>query len=230
MDVASSLLKLQEINVLNLATITASNNAESSYAAVYDSSLGTYLTNEFSNNFIDIIDETPDINVGELYDNLKEQTKQSHVTFYGDESLKSLPISQFIGTPTKSVSHKKDKSALQLVKPKDATEKTLTFLSSHEKASIRSRARLQQLRLKAQSEKLEAVLDLLVKYVDEKNYVKIMNDTQSKITPEYFQVLKVFNQKFGKVNPDDYGRLMVLKALAATYSKAKIIQGIYSIL
>ena len=62
MDVASSLLKLQEINVLNLATITASNNAESSYAAVYDSSLGTYLSNEFTNNFIDVIDESPDIN------------------------------------------------------------------------------------------------------------------------------------------------------------------------
>ena len=144
--------------------------------------------------------------------------------------MKSLPISQFIGTPTKSVSHKNDKSALQLVKPKDATEKTLTFLSSHEKASIRSRARLQQLRLKAQSEKLEAVLDLLVKYVDPKNYEKIMNDTKSPITPEYFQVLSVFTKKFGKVNPDDYGRYNVIKALCATHTKAEVIQGIYAVI
>ena len=59
--------------------------------------------------------------------------------------------------------------------------------SSHEKESICSRARLQQLLLKVQSEKLEAVLNLPVKYADEKNYDKIMNDTQSKILNEFLE-------------------------------------------
>ena len=219
----------QEITAPNVAIITAANDAESSYAAVYDEELGTFLSNEFSNNFIALIDESPDITVGELYDTLKKNTKQSHVSYYGDETMKSQSLSTFIGKPSTTVKHNIDRSALQLANPKQATEKTLEFLSSHEKASIRARARLQQLRLKAQTEKLEAVLDLLVKYVDPKNYDKIMNDTKSKLTPTYFEVLKIFNEKFGKVNPDDYGRLMVLKALAATHSKAEIVQGIYSI-
>ncbi|KAK8838105.1 hypothetical protein M9Y10_036057 [Tritrichomonas musculus] len=104
------------------------------------------------------------------------------------------------------------------------------FYSEHSKASIRARARLQLLRLKAQTEKLEAVLDLLVKYVDPKNYEKIMKDTNSKITPEYYQVLSVFSKKFGDINPDDYGRFNVIKALCAMHSKAEIIQGIYAVL
>ena len=220
----------QEITAPNLAIITAANDAESSYAAVYDEALGTYLSNEFSNNFIALIDESPDITVGELYNTLKTQTKESHVTYYGDESMKSQSLSTFIGTPSKTMKRNIDRSKLQLVKPKQATEKTFEFLSSHEKVSIRARARLQQLRLKAQTEKLEAVLDLLVKYVDPKNYDMIMNDTQSKITPTYYEVLNVFIKRFGKINPDDYGRLMVIKALAATHTKAEIVQGIFAIL
>lgn len=71
---------------------------------------------------------------------------------------------------------------------------------------------------------------MLIKYVDPKNYEKIMNDKQSKITPNYYQILKVFSQGYGKINPDDYGRLEVLVSLAATHSKAEIVQGIYAIL
>ncbi|KAK8881407.1 hypothetical protein M9Y10_004143 [Tritrichomonas musculus] len=220
----------QEITAPNVAIITAANDHESSYAAVYDEEVGTYLSNEFSNNFISIIDESPELTVGELFTTLKTQTVESHVTFYGDESMKSELLSTFIGTPNRVMKHNKDKSKLQLVKPKQATEKTLEFLSKHEKVSIRARARLQQLRLKAQSEKLEAVLDLLVKYVDPQNYDKIMNDTQSKITPTYYEVLKVFNKRFGQINPDDYDRLMVIKALAATHTKAEIVQGIFAVL
>ncbi|KAK8838522.1 hypothetical protein M9Y10_033150 [Tritrichomonas musculus] len=214
----------------NLATITAANNQESSYAAVYDSEIGTYLSNEFTNYFIAIIDENPSISVGELYETLKKETQQSHVCYYGDESIQSVALSTFIGTPTKFLSHKVDKSNLNLVKPHEATIKSLQFFSEHEKAYIRSRARLQLLRLKTQSKKLQIMLDLLVKYVDPKNYEKIMNDTESKITPTYFEVLRVFSKKFGEMNPDDYGRLNVLKALAATHSKAEIIQGIFAVI
>lgn len=214
----------------NVAIITAANDQESSYAAVYDSTVGTYLSNEFTNYFISFIDEEPEMTVGELFTNLKESTQQSHVCYYGDESVQSLSLSLFIGTPsTKKISKKVNKKSLQLLKPKDATEKTLKFLSQHSKASIRARARMQMLRNKALSEKLEAVLDLLVKYVDPKNYDKIMNDTTSKITKNYFQVLKVFTQRFGEINPDDFGRLNVLKALAATHTKAEIVQGIFAV-
>lgn len=78
--------------------------------------------------------------------------------------------------------------------------------------------------------KLDTALDLLVKYVDPKNYDKIMADNQSKVTPVYLKVLRVFMNKIGEINPDDYRKLKVIKALAATHSKDEIIQGIFAVL
>lgn len=214
----------------NLATITAANNAESSYAAVFDEELGTYLSNEFTNYFVALIDENPEITISDLYWTLKQKTALSHVCYFGDESIQSVSLSTFIGTPNKVIHHNLDRKEFKAVTPHEATEKSLEFLSQHDKASIRSRARLQLLKYKALTEKLETVLEMLVQYIDPKNYEKIMNDTQAKITPTYFQVLRVFMQKFGEVNPDDYGKFNILKALAATHTKAEIVQGIFAVL
>ena len=214
----------------NLAIITAANADESSYAAVYDEVIGTFLSNEFTNIFIDLIDENPTISVGELYTTLQKQTTQSHACFYGDESIQSVALSTFIGLPNRIISHKSKVGNSLLAKPASATEKTLKFLLQHSKASIRANARLQLLKNRAQTLKLETALDLLVKYVDPKNYEKVMNDTQAKITLEYLHVLRVFSNKIGQINPDDYGLLNVIKALAASYPKEKIIQGIFATL
>lgn len=221
----------QEIKTPDIAIITTANAEESSYAAVYDEELGTYLSNEFTNYFIDLIDEKPEITIGELFTTLKEETEQSHVCFYGDESIQSLTISTFIGIPQKVVmSSTKDKKYLQLAKPSDATKKSLDFFAHHPKASLRARSRIHQLKLKAMSEKLEACLDLLVNYIDSSNYDSIMNDKDSKITQNYYEVLNVFAQRFGKINSDDLGRLNVLKALAARYTKAEIVLGIFAVI
>lgn len=213
----------------NFAIITAANADESSYAAVYDSEVGTYLSNEFTNYFLDLIDENPEISVGDLFTTLQEETQKSHVCYFGDQSLKTTPISAFIGKPKETTARNRNKNSLQLDKPKDVTEKTLKLLSQHPKASIRARARLQQLKLKSQTEKLEIVLELLVKYVDPKNYDYIMNDTKAELTQTYFDVLPVFFERFGEINQDDLGRLNVLKALAASHTKTEIVQGIFAV-
>lgn len=219
------------ITAPNVAVITAANKDESSYAAVFDSQVGTYLTNELSNSFISTIDNSPQISVGELFERLKDETKKSHVCFYGDESIKSEKLASFIGTPNR-VLFKKMKDNLDVEISYKSTQKTLMFLSENPKIkmAIRAAARLQILKLIAQSEKLDAVLDLLVRYVDPVNYEKIMNDREAKITHTYFQVLKIFCKKFGEINPDDYGRFNVLKCLAATHSKEEIVQGIFAVL
>ena len=103
-----------------------------------------------------MIDESPEITVGELYTTLKKETQESHVTYYGDESIQSVPLSYFIGTPNNVLTNNRVSHAERATQ-RDATEKTLAFYSEHSKASIRARARLQLLRLKAQTEKLEAV-------------------------------------------------------------------------
>ncbi len=62
---------------------------------MFDSQVGTYLTNELSNSLISTIDNSPQISVGELFERLKDETKKSHVCFYGDESIKSEKLASF---------------------------------------------------------------------------------------------------------------------------------------
>ena len=66
-------------------------------------------------------------------------------------------------------------------------------------------------------------MDSLVKYIDPKNYEKIMNGTKSEISQNYFDILNLFVDKFGEINPDDYVRFTVIKELAANYPKDEII-------
>lgn len=221
----------ESLNAPNLATITASNSKEPSNAAIFDEELGCWLTNEFTSNFINLIDENPKLLVGELYDKLYELTTESHSIYYGDEEIKKVQLSKFIGEPQKIVNNIRTFSERKrTVTQKKAADKTLDFLSKHPKSAVRARAKIHILKRKAQTEKLQTALDYIVKFVDPKNYDKIMNDTEAKITDNYFDILNLFVKKFGQLNPDDYGRFSVLKALAASHSKEEIIKGIDAIL
>lgn len=218
------------ITASNTATITASNDNELSHAAVWDSEIGCWLTNEFTNSFISVIDESPQILVGELYDQLAKLTDQSHVSYYGDENIKKVPLSNFIGLPNRKISHNLHITSKQTVSQRKASEMSLEFLAHHEKPSVRAKAKLEILRRKAQTEKLEVVLDMIVKFIDPKNYDRIMNDTTAKLSQNYFDVLKIFQKKFGEVNPDDYGRFSVFKELAAIHPKDEIVRAIETVL
>ena len=57
-----------------------------------------------------------------------------------------------------------------------------------------------------------------------------MENNQSNVTPVYLKVLRVFMNKIGEINPDHYGKLKDIKAIAATHSKDEIIQGIFAVL
>ena len=216
----------------NLAVITAANAKESSYAAVYDSELGVHLSNEFSNIFIEIIDEDPTMTVGDLYTKLQNLTEQSHVCYFGDESIQKVPLSTFIGIPNKIIPHETIKTRTKPVTPREATEKTLLFFSEHSKPSIRAISRLKLLKIKYQREKLKTILEMLVKYVDEKKYDQIMNnnDDDSELTENYFKVVIVFTDRYGFINPDDYDLLNVFKPLSALHTKAEIVQGIFAVI
>lgn len=72
----------------NMVTITAANDEESSFAAVWDDSMTNYLSNEFTNNWIDEMDKNPSQTLGEFYETIKENTKNSHALFFGDNSMK----------------------------------------------------------------------------------------------------------------------------------------------
>lgn len=70
---------------------------------------------------------------------------------------------------------------------------------------------------------------MLVKSVDSKNYDKIMNGKKAEITQEYFEVLRLFTKKIGRINPNDYEKFNVLKSLSASHSKEEIVEAINNI-
>ena len=224
----------EHFNTTRLATITASNDQESSYACAYDSTLATYLSNEFTSNFLDSTSNKPTELIDELFDYCQFMTASSHVMYYGDESIKQMTIDQFIGTPTESLQNSGfiSNGVTEKASPKQATEKTLTAIAqNHEKPTVRARARLELLRKQTQTKKLETSLELIARYVDSSNVKNIMNlKSKDPLSLEYIDVLKYFVQKFGEVNPDDFGQFAVLKNLAARYPKSQIIQAIDEVL
>lgn len=89
------------------------------------------LTNEFTNSFISIIDETPDIQVGGLYDQLVTLVTQSHATYYGDETIKTVEISNFFGLPNKKMTLNSRAASKETISQREASEMALQFLTHH---------------------------------------------------------------------------------------------------
>lgn len=221
----------QMITAPNIAIITAANESEPSNPVFFDEKVGQYLSNEFTNNFIDFIDQNPSATVGDLYLALQSQTLLSHSMYYGDEDIKSLLLSDFIRKPQKIMfARSKSVYRTEKVSSGEATEKALQFQIQQSTTKTKTMARLQLLKNKGLSERFGIILEMLVKHLDPLNFDQIMNDKDSKLTQTYFDVLPVFMKKIGTINPDDYGRFTVIKALAARHSKDYIIEGINNIM
>lgn len=74
------------------------------------------------------MEKQPSITVDELYDQIKQLTLESHVSYYGDESIKNLPISTFFGTSSSSLSQT-FRSVTKLGNQRKTSEKASKFLS-----------------------------------------------------------------------------------------------------
>lgn len=175
--------------VENFAIITASDAHESSRSDLYDEWMGNYLSNEFSSNFLDKIKESPECTISELFDYLTLHKKSSTPIYYGDESIKSLKISDFIGTmpPVKS-KRVKSTHVVSSRFHKLEFEKKMKFIYDQEQ--------------KDEHKKLDTIINemanKLMKFVDI-NTTQGMNDI---ITEDYFVILKYFFKKHGVIPSD----------------------------
>eukprot|EP00475_Leptophrys_vorax_P003420 TRINITY_DN1201_c0_g1_i1.p1 TRINITY_DN1201_c0_g1~~TRINITY_DN1201_c0_g1_i1.p1 ORF type:complete len:430 (-),score=155.64 TRINITY_DN1201_c0_g1_i1:47-1336(-) len=83
----------------NIWAITAANPKESSYAFYYDSTIGTYLGDEFSirwmeDSEVEKLDSTV-YTVEKQFETVQTAVKQSHVMKYGEADMGSLPVGEF---------------------------------------------------------------------------------------------------------------------------------------
>jgi len=208
----------------NMGTITAANDAESSYAAVYDSTLGTYLSNEFTNYWINEMDTHPNQAVGDLFDTLKSEVTGSHVCWFGAENIKTLLCSDFFGGNSVSVPQKS--ISVDIATHAQATAATFKSLLKSTNPRTRAHARLAMSEYQAKHDRLTIALEEITKQVAPRNWSEMLNKKDSVHTTAYVEILKFFTQKFGAVNGDDLPLFVVLRNLAASYPKAEIIKAI----
>lgn len=202
-----SLSMTPNIKNKNMAIITSANDHESAYACTYDSTVGAYLTNEFNLNFNLIARENPEITIGDFYDKMVESNTKSHVCFAGDETMKSLKLSTFIGEATSK-------------RPKIATKHIITDAVHPVIATLRSidstdayMARDKQLtQTKERFQKLASAFSPA--------------SFSSNYSSEYMSAIEYFEKKFGAVHPDDLGEYQLLANLVEKFSLSSVKKAI----
>lgn len=214
----------------NMVTITAANALESSFAAVWDESMTNYLSNEFTNIWIDEMDKNPSQTIGEFYETLKENTKNSHACFFGDVKMKELNIEVFFGKPTKQIIYKPTKSNTMPVNPLVATYSCIIKMMKSENPSVRAASRLKMHELESLSKKMEIALDSIISITNTKDVETVKKTIFGKVTNEYQNVLSHFIGKFGKFNQDDKFKFTILCNLVAIHGEDAIISAINQIL
>ena len=210
----------EQFSAPNMVTITAANDRESSYAAVWDSQIGSYLSNEFTNYWLAFLDEHYDQTIGDLYTTVKSETTGSHVCFFGDESMKSLSLTLFLGTPNKVLQHNKDLK--EKVPAYLATKSYLMTLQNSNDAKVAGKARIALQDFIAQQNKLEMTLEEIVRQLNPLAVKRCLVEKAGKISKEYFEVVRYFTSKYGVVNGDLLPKFSVFVNLANKYPVEQI--------
>ena len=125
----------EQFTAKNLITITAANANETSNADNWDDDLTVWLSNQFSNSLMNEIIEHNNEAIGDLFKHVSQYTTGSTVSYYGNESLKFLLLSDFVGTPQKnSTSKSKSTSKLDLIpKNKSSSYKSKPLYPKYKK-------------------------------------------------------------------------------------------------
>ena len=198
-----SLSMTPNIKNKNMVVITSANDHESAYACIYDSQVGAYLTNEFNLNFNSIARAFPDITIGDFYDQMVRSNTKSHVCYYGDESMKSLPLSTFIG----EASNKRPMIVAKHVVTDAADPVTATLRSISDIEAYKERSN-QLMQTKARFQKLAKAFSAA--------------PFSSNYSDDYMSAIECYERKFGPVHPDDLGEYQLLANLVEKFGLSHV--------
>lgn len=202
-----SLSMTHSITNHNMAIITSSNDVQQAHAIDFDNLLGVYVTNEFNYGLDLYARRNINMNLGELYNRLKFISKESDVCWVGDEAMKDLKLSQFIGSDNQYKDSKINFSNDLLPEhsePVDPVKATLRAIASVEEYNERikeieiTRNRFEKLRRFSPNAPFS-----------------------NAYTSDYFELIQYYENKFGKLHPDDYGYLQVLNDIVQYEGKRK---------
>ena len=72
------------------------------------------------------------------------------------------------------------------------------------------------LQMNTRSEKLEIILDTLIAKLNASDDLDVRRATAGRLPDGYFKVIRKFFKRFSAVNPDDYGRLLIIRNLVTS--------------
>jgi legumain len=206
--------------VPKLYIMTASNDHESSYADIWDSSIQQYLTSEFSAVSQLYWQSHPHDTLGSSFQPIVDGVKESHVCEFGDLSLKELKISDFFGNPRNAIRSKPQPKTFSLLHAKE-TEARLTS-ASYKAASSTVSAQLSaafETNLEKQaSAKVDAVIDgLRLKFAPKDAF------NGQKNWDCYKQVLRHMQKSFNYLGESFYAKTFFFSNLCNQYKAEEII-------
>ena len=208
--------------VPKLYIMTASNDHESSYADIWDSTLGQYLTSEFSAVSQIYWQQHPQDTLGSTFDPIVAGVKQSHVMEYGDTTLKELKVSDFFGNPRNTVQSKKQAMVFSLLHAKE-TEARVTaasYLTASNSISSQLSGAFQMNLEKQASDKVDAVINgLRLKFQPKENSL----DNEIKNWDCYKQVLRHMQKSFNYLGESFYAKTFFFSNLCNQFKAEEIV-------
>ena len=138
---AGSVFRVVGADIQDVYIMTASAEAESSYAVVYDTSVGAYLSSEFSLIKDQFYEENPEGTLEEMFKYCVGYVTMSHVKEYGDTSFKDMPVSTWIGKLEKNPRNI-GRQAMMRASETEATKKQIEIQAMGKKISAARKVQL----------------------------------------------------------------------------------------
>jgi len=212
-------LILQDIPKLYL--MTAAHDKESSYADIYDPELKQYLTSEFSTISQLYWQAHPYDTLGSSLKPIQDGVKKSHVTEYGDKSVKDLKIHEFFGKPRNSVQSKVLPKPVSLLyaKETEARIKAAEYRLASKSLNSQLEAQMEINLEKQASLKVDAVIEgLRQKFQPTENEVHEIKDWDC-----YKQVLGHMQKSFSHLGESFYAKTFFFSNLCNQFKAEEII-------
>jgi legumain len=207
--------------VPKLYLMTAAHDKESSYADIWDPALRQYLTSEFSTISQLYWQAHPYDTLGSSLKPITDGVKKSHVTEYGDKSIKELQICEFFGKPRNAEQPRVLPKPFSLFQAKEteARMKSAEYKAASNTLSAQLEAAMEMNLEKQASAKVDAVIEgLRQKFQPTENAVHEIKDWDC-----YKQVLGHMQKSFNYLGESFYAKTFFFSNLCNQFKAEEII-------
>lgn len=195
---------LNNQNIKNIAILASAMANQSSYSDLYDAWILTYVSDEFTSGFIYKIKQTPDCTISELYEYMTSYSKYSKPVYFGNDEIKNMKISDFIGT-TSPENVKIEQRSFPLTQEEIKSLNYENIIKS--KKDLKEKIRIKEEYKKEKDEKMKliSVLHKVIQKIPENKKIKaddsMLND-EIIVTDEYLDVISLFAKKYGYIRTE----------------------------